>query len=259
MRLIEVGAIGEAVPRLVRAGRPRSRGGGVITRHHYSPRGEECRGYATRRQSPSWPSVVLRVTLWIRLFTPLRIPWRPSWITLFPFVELLFWKTRAGVLPHRISLRLPARLLRLPLKGGVILPTWERGRPARILSLPTLPPPPAPPGQGANREHPLHNQPTMVPFAVDRSGSDRRSCAKTCAGGTPALPGGGHHTTSLFPSRGGVSRVRDAAPEPSVALRRSSWPFVDVFFVENSEALWCCRLGELSGGGLTRSLGPTTN
>ena len=39
-----------------------------------------------------------------------------------------------GLAPHRISLRLRARLLRLPLKGGVIGP-WERGRPARILFL----------------------------------------------------------------------------------------------------------------------------
>ena len=60
--------------------------------------------------------------------------------------------------PHRISLRLTARLLRLRLKGGSDWP-WERGRPARILSLPMLPPPPAPPGQGANREHPLHHKP----------------------------------------------------------------------------------------------------
>ena len=36
--------------------------------------------------------------------------------------------------PHRISLRLAARLLRLPLKGGSDL-AWERGRPARILFL----------------------------------------------------------------------------------------------------------------------------
>ena len=37
--------------------------------------------------------------------------------------------------PHRISLRLPARLLRLPLKGGVMGISWERGRPARMLLL----------------------------------------------------------------------------------------------------------------------------
>ena len=44
-----------------------------------------------------------------------------------------FLRSRPPDTPHRISLRLAARLLRLPLKGGVI--AWERGRPARILSL----------------------------------------------------------------------------------------------------------------------------
>ncbi len=33
---------------------------------------------------------------------------------------------------------------------------WERGRPARILSLPTLPPPP--PDPGVNHKHPLHHK-----------------------------------------------------------------------------------------------------
>ena len=47
-------------------------------------------------------------------------------------VQVGFPRSRPPDTPHRISLRLPARLLRLPLKGGVI---WERGRPARILSL----------------------------------------------------------------------------------------------------------------------------
>ena len=44
-----------------------------------------------------------------------------------------FLRSRPPDTPHRISLRLAARLLRLPLKGGVI--AWERGRPARMLSL----------------------------------------------------------------------------------------------------------------------------
>ena len=47
-------------------------------------------------------------------------------------VQVGFLRSRPPDTPHRISLRLPARLLRLPLKEGVI---WERGRPARILSL----------------------------------------------------------------------------------------------------------------------------
>ena len=48
-------------------------------------------------------------------------------------VQVGFLRSRPAPTPHRISLRLAARLLRLPLKGGVI--AWERGRPARILSL----------------------------------------------------------------------------------------------------------------------------
>ena len=39
--------------------------------------------------------------------------------------------------PHRISLRLAARLLRLPLKGEVIANAWERGRDARAPSKPS--------------------------------------------------------------------------------------------------------------------------
>ena len=38
----------------------------------------------------------------------------------------------------------------------------------------------------------------MAPFRVNRSGGDRRSCARPCAGGTPALPGGRHSVTSLL-------------------------------------------------------------
>ena len=45
----------------------------------------------------------------------------------------------------------------------------------------------------------------LFPFPVDRSGSDWQDCARACAGGTPALPGGRHLTTSLFPSRGSDS------------------------------------------------------
>ena len=50
---------------------------------------------------------------------------------------------------------------------------------------------------GTNREHHLHD-------ALDRSGSDRRSRAKTCAGGTPALPGESSHDITLA-SPGGVT------------------------------------------------------
>ena len=87
-------------------------------------------------------------------------------------------------------------------------PSWERGRLARILSLPTRPPPPVP-GRPETllvllvaqvipviQQRPLL---AMVPFPVDRSGGDRRSCARPCAGGTPALPGSRHPTGSPHP------------------------------------------------------------
>ena len=57
---------------------------------------------------------------------------------------------------------------------------------------------------GTNREHHLHD-------ALDRSGSDRRSRAKTCAGGTPALPGGHPLMTALLPRKGGVIGARSGA------------------------------------------------
>ena len=58
-------------------------------------------------------------------------------------------------------------------------PSWERGRPARILSLPTRPPPPVP-----GRPHPapwngvLRRGKHKGTFPVDRSGGDKRSCAR---------------------------------------------------------------------------------
>ena len=132
---------------------------------------------------------------------------------------------------------------------------WERGRPARILSLPTLSPPPVPPGYllqtgnmvytllkyRARRIGPANGSaspsPGFVPTGAGRGGfrpfgrcrfpqrryaaggqqdSDKEeqgpeghqqdsqsgSCARPCAGGTPALPGSRHLMTSLFPVRG---------------------------------------------------------
>ena len=125
---------------------------------------------------------------------------------------------------------------------------WERGRPARILFLPTRPPPPAPgrphpdplnevfrrgasdypempllanlaiDAAGSQQQSPLGGRPAsvrfcrqrpcrraphqpsgrgaMAPFPVDRSRRDKRSCARPCAGGTPALPGSRHPMTS---------------------------------------------------------------
>ena len=52
---------------------------------------------------------------------------------------------RLGVCPPPARLRAAPWSCRLPLKGGVMSISWERGRPARILSLPALPPPPVPP------------------------------------------------------------------------------------------------------------------
>ena len=155
-----------------------------------------------------------------------------------------------GLPPHRISLRLRARLLRLSLKGGVIGP-WERGRPARILipygslwgSLSfstTLQA--ATTSAGTVTAGPKESQ-------GDAAGRSRwrrwPSRAKPCAGGTPALPGSPHPTTSLFPLKRGVTinigtksqtpprpsaHPSRASSNPLVALRRSSWPFVDNSF-----------------------------
>ena len=104
-------------------------------------------------------------------------------------VHVGFLRSRPPDTPHRISLRLAARLLRLPLKGGVI--ALGRGRPARILSL-------WPPlsframllaatlsaGTPSARPKESHG---AVP--VDPSGGDGQGCSRLGAGGTPALPG----------------------------------------------------------------------
>ena len=41
----------------------------------------------------------------------------------------------------------------------------------------------------------------LAPLPVDPGGGDDRGCAKTCAGGTPALPGGLHPMTSSHQRR----------------------------------------------------------
>ena len=41
----------------------------------------------------------------------------------------------------------------------------------------------------------------LAPLPVDPGGGDDRGCAKTCAGGTPALPGGLHPMTSSLQRR----------------------------------------------------------
>ena len=47
----------------------------------------------------------------------------PWWIS---FVDFFFGRRGPASTPHRISLRLPAQLLRLPLKGGVIINIGKR-------------------------------------------------------------------------------------------------------------------------------------
>ena len=70
----------------------------------------------------------------------------------------------------------------------------ERGRPARMLSLrlplsfPAMLQPTALPA-GTASDRPRR---AMASFPVDPGGEDGRGCARLCAGGTPALPGGLH-------------------------------------------------------------------
>ena len=94
----------------------------------------------------------------------------------------------------------PGKPARAPLnsKSEGRKPTRERGRPARMhsrcvpLSFPamghraTLP---------AGTEW-LGRSRVLAPLWVDPGTADGRGCARTCAGGTPALPGGLHPMTS---------------------------------------------------------------
>ena len=126
-------------------------------------------------------------------------------------VRVGFLRSRPPDAPHRISLRLEARLLRLPLKGGVIALGARASRPhpvpyhpgarasARMLSLwpplsfsamlqaATL---------SGREQHRPGRRRAMAPFPVDPSGGDGRGCARLGAGGTPALPGSLHPMTS---------------------------------------------------------------
>ena len=83
-----------------------------------------------------------------------------------------------------------------PPQGGSDRP-WERGRPARILSRPTLPPPPAPPGQGANREHPLHHKPET--WMTPCKGFSLRSLATPPHGLLTAFLSGAAFSSALRP------------------------------------------------------------
>ena len=90
-------------------------------------------------------------------------------------------RRRAGA-PHRISLRLPARLLRLPLQGGARAsrphpdPTGDRCASARLCRQPPRRREPQRPGRRR----------AVAPLPVDPSGGDGRGCAGHCAGVPPA-------------------------------------------------------------------------
>ena len=102
--------------------------------------------------------------------------------------------------PHRISLRLAARLLRLPLKGGVIALGARASLPHAVpLAAAELP-------CDAAGSHPCRREQqrpgrsrAMAPFPVDPSGGDGPGCARLGAGGTPALPGS-HHCAGGTPA-----------------------------------------------------------
>ena len=113
-------------------------------------------------------------------------------------VQVGFPRSRPAPTPHRISLRLAARLLRLPLNiGGVIgpgsagvppasCPFGRRWASVRCCRQPSC----------RREQHRPGRRRAMAPFPVDPSGGDGRGCARLGAGGTPALPGSRHPMTS---------------------------------------------------------------
>ena len=133
------------------------------------------------------------------------------------FVDSPGWILRAEsrplASPHRISLRLAARLLRLPLKGGVIALGARASRPHPVpLAAAEL-------QRDAAGSHPVGgnsigqaDRRAMAPFPVDPSVHSwvfinemaELQCEPpcpvpgeaVCAGGTPALPGSRHPMTS---------------------------------------------------------------
>ena len=135
---------------------------------------------------------------------------------------------RAGGPPHQPSptgrilrfpcksasapLRLACGLRRLPLKGGVMSISWERGRPARILSLPALPPPSVPPVEPAEVAVPdslPQNAPSRPP---SRAFLDWGSCRGFARGRVGVVLEGG-------------SALRKGAPEsPPSRLRERPVP-----------------------------------
>ena len=126
-------------------------------------------------------------------------------------VQVGFLRSRPPDTPHRISLRLPARLLRLPLKGGVIALGARASRPhpvplaAAELQCDAAGSHPVG-GNGIGRAEgepwrrcrsiQVEEMAKALPGLV-RAGRPRSQGAiKLRAGGTPALPGSHHPMTS---------------------------------------------------------------
>ena len=108
-----------------------------------------------------------------------------------------------GVSPKgavRLSEKSPARHPPTAPSGR---PTRERGRPARMLSrcVPLSFPAMRHRATCRRERHGLGRSRVLAPLPVEPGGGDGRGCAKTCAGGTPALPGGLHPMTSSHQRR----------------------------------------------------------
>ena len=99
--------------------------------------------------------------------------------------------------PHRISLRLPARLQRLPLKGGVIALGTRASRPhpvplvAAELECDAAGSHPVGRNRIGHAEGGAWRRSRLI-----QVGGDGRGWARLGAGGTPALPGSHHPMTS---------------------------------------------------------------
>ena len=114
---------------------------------------------------------------------------------------------RLGVCPPPARLRAAPWSCRLPLKGGVMSISWERGRPARILSLPALPPPPVPPVKPAE---------VAVPDSLPQNAPSRPPSRAFLARGSPR----GSVRGCSWRGLGGAVRCGRGAPEsPPTRLR----------------------------------------
>ena len=84
--------------------------------------------------------------------------------------------------------------------------------------------------------HPVgRNRIVPAPLPLETGGGGGRGCARTCAGGTPALPGGGTSFNGSCCSRSRASTCR-ASSLPIGQSREAWWPFVvlRVSFVDHS-------------------------